>query len=1192
MLDGASRVSEMFARAKELGMPAIALTDHGVMYGAIPFYLEGKAAGVKPIIGMEAYVAPVSRFDRPATRADAYYHLTMMAADEAGYRNLMQLSSLGFLEGYDPRSRRPRIDKELMAKFSGGLIVLSGCLSAELPKVLLAGRREEGRRVAAEYREIFGDRYFLEIQNQGLTQQPGLNAEIAAIGRELGIPLVATNDSHYTHRDDAGAHDILLCIQTGKELADANRMRFDTDQFYLKSREEMESAFPEYPDAIENTLMVGELCETSIELYRMLLPQFDVPEGETLETHLRRLTEEGIRRRYPEVTPEIEERFTYELSVIEQMGFPGYFLIVADFVQWAKRSGIRVGPGRGSVGGSIVAYALGITELDPIRWKLGFERFLNPGRRQMPDIDIDFDERRRGEVIRYVTERYGEERVAQIITFSTIKAKAAIRDAARVLGLPYSIGDRLAKMYPPSILGKEAPFKACFEKSVEWPAGAGRNDAYSAASELRKAYEDDEISRQVIDTARKLEGLRRQHSIHAAGVVIGRDPLVHHLPLQRTRGDVRAALAAEGVRPEEARGRRKHQGSDAEGEVVTQYEMQAVEAIGLLKIDFLGLRNLTVIEDALAHIRSNRGVEVDIDTIILDDPRVFDLLQRASSSGIFQMESPGMTKLLRSLRPDRFEEIAALIALYRPGPMDEIPRYVKGKHEPASITYFHPLVEPVLTDTNGVIVYQEQVTAILQAVAGFSAEDAEMARYAIAKKKVEVLAKARASFDQGCGASGLTREESDGLWELIRPFAGYSFNRAHASGYALIAYQTAWLKAHYPVEYLAALLTSVKTNADRMPIYLAECRTLGIRVLPPDVNSSDLDFTCRGEEILFGLSAIRNVGGAVAERILQARRSRGPFASFHDFSRRVEAGVLNKKVVESLAKAGAFDSLGIERSSLLAPDPKSAGLVLGKSAIEAIECVLAERRSEEAGQFSLFAAASGSPAPAAFAGAPAPSAPMLRPGQEISRSVLLAAEKEMLGFYVSEHPLANVASALRYQADAEIGDLAEGREGEMRTVGGILTRLDRKFTRRGELMMLGTLEDMKGSVEVIFFPQTVKATASDLLELDRILLLKGRLDLKDDTCKLVVSEAVAPDLSGAATPLRIRIPVSACTPDRIEQLKGVLCSHPGASPVLLHLGNGDRTTVLKLGGGYSVELRNGLYAELRTVFGASTVVQA
>ncbi|MGI8425901.1 MAG: DNA polymerase III subunit alpha [Actinomycetota bacterium] len=1158
LLDGASRIKQMFERAKALGMPALALTDHGAMYGAIPFFLEGKAAGVKPLIGMEAYVAPKSRFDKPAQREDWYHHLTLIAANKTGYHNLIKLSSLGFTEGYDSRSRRPRVDRELLGKHCEGIVALSGCLSGKLPKTILAGDRAGARVIASEYREIFGDRYFLEMQDHGITEQAALNVEIAAISKELGIPLVATNDSHYTHKEDASAHDILLCIQTGKMLSDTKRMKFDTEEFYLKTPAEMAEIFAQYPGAVENTLAVAEMCEVDIDLYKLLLPVFETPPGETLGSYLRKLTEEGIRRRYQPVTPVVDDRVDMELKVIEEMGYSGYFLVVSDFVQWAKNNGIRVGPGRGSVGGSIVAYALGITELDPLRWKLGFERFLNPGRKSMPDIDIDFDERRRNEVIRYVSQKYGEDRVAQIITFSTIKAKAAIRDAARVLGLPYSVGDKLAKMYPPSVLGKEPPFAACFESKYEWPANTGKNDAYPNATELRKMYETEETSREVIDTARKLEGLRRQHSVHAAGVVISDQPITNHAPVQKT-----------------------------DGEVVTQYEMGAIEQIGLLKMDFLGLRNLTVIGDALDHIKNNRGESIDIEGLALDDAASFKLLTDGHSAGIFQMESGGMTRLCRRLRPDRFEEIAALIALYRPGPMEEIGRYVKGKHDPSSITYFHSMLEGVLGDTNGVIVYQEQVTEMLQHVAGFSPQDADMVRYAIGKKKSHELVKWKGQFAQGCKASGLTDIESKGLWDLILPFAGYSFNRAHANGYGLIAYQTAWLKAHYPVEYMAALLTSAKDRVDKMPIYLAECRTLGIEVLPPNVNESGMDFTPRGKQVLFGLSAIRNVGEAVAERIIAARETKGDFTGFGDFCKKADPSCLNKKVVESLARAGAFDCLKVERCALLTPDPKNPGsLCISEQAARSIEAIIAERRSEDAGQFSLFGGGS-DPASTRTAS----NFQSILTGIEISKAELLRAEKEMLGFYVSEHPLAAIESALLYQAECKISELAEASDGAIRTVGGILTRVIRKFTKKGDLWLNAMLEDMESSVEVNIWPRTVEETDPTLLVEDTVVLIKGRVEIRDDHPILTANRFKRPDFTAKGSPLRIKIPAGDCTPGRIEELKTVLSSHPGPSPVLLHLAGTASSTILKLGGGYTVEQRSGLYAEIKSVLGPAALVE-
>ncbi len=1148
----------MFARAKVLGMPAVALTDHGVMYGAIPFYLAGKSAGVKPLIGMEAYVAPNSRLDRSTRHHDSYHHLTMISANNTGYQNLVRLSSLGFTEGYDQRTRRPRLDRELLDRYSDGIVVLSGCLSGELAKNVVNGRLSEALQTARDYREIFGDRYFLEIQQQGVAGQDMLNIEVRKIGKELGIPLVATNDSHYTCKEDAEAHDILLCIQTGKELSDTKRMKFDTDEFYMKSREEMLKAFPDYPDAVENTVGVAEKCDVELELYKMLLPTFEVPEGHTITTYLKQQAEAGLRRRYQPLTSECEDRLHMELRVIDEMGFSAYFLIVSDFVQWAKSQKIRVGPGRGSVGGSIVAYCLGITELDPIRWKLGFERFLNPGRKSMPDIDIDLDDRRRGEVIRYVSQKYGEDRVAQIITFSTIKAKAAIRDGARVLGMPYAVGDRLAKMYPPLVLGKEAPFEACFDKNVEWPAHTGHNDAYAAAQELRQAYETEEASKQVIETARKLEGLRRQHSVHAAGVVIGREPLTNICPVQRTDGDI-----------------------------VTQYEMGAIEQIGLLKMDVLGLRNLTVIGDTVDHLRANRGVEIDPDKLPLDDPKAYKLLQDGNTAGVFQMESGGMTRLCRQLRPDRFEEIAALIALYRPGPMDEIPRYVKGKHQPDSISYFHPLLAHVLEDTNGVIVYQEQVTMILQVVAGFSPQDADMIRYAIGKKKTSELVKWETQFHAGAQAAGLTAQESQGLWDLIKPFAGYSFNRAHANGYGLVAYQTTWLKANYPVEYLGALLTSAKDRNDKMPMYLAETRAMGVNVRPPSVNDSDLDFKPRGDDVLFGLSAIRNVGESVAERLLAARNKGGPFSSFDDFCRRVDPSCLNKKVIESLAKAGGFDCLGVKRGDLLERDPRNGGLCMSEGATRLVEAVLAERKAEEAGQYSFFA---GEPEVRHFS-VPGATVKLDGVGDDIANGDLLKAEKEMLGFYVSEHPLAAIQSAMRLQTDVEIPSLAEGPDGAVKVVGGILSRMVRKFTKKGDIWYQGVLEDMLANVEVTFWPQTVNETSPELLSDDALVIIKGRIELRDENVKVMALKVSRPDISGAADVLRIKLPAESLTQNRINDLKAVLASHPGSSPVHLHLSGGrNGDTVLKLGGGFTVELRNGLYAELQSVLGAGSLL--
>ncbi|HEX2240985.1 MAG TPA: DNA polymerase III subunit alpha, partial [Actinomycetota bacterium] len=764
MLDGASRVSDLFEAAAAAEMPACAITDHGVMYGALDFYKTGTKTGVKPIVGMEGYLFAGDRREKPAQRenSERTFHLTLLAADNEGYRNLVKVSTRAWLDGFH---YNPRTDWELLAEYSKGLICLSGCLSAEIPKLIVAGDRAGARRVAARYREVFGDRFYLELQDHGLREQQGLNDELVAIGKELGIQWVATNDSHYTHKEDAGAHEVLLCINTGSELADPNRFKFDSQEFYLKTPEEMRAAFARWPGACETTLEVADRCNVELKFGEHLLPRFETPPGKTLDGYLAELVFEGLRRRYGEVSPEVRERAEYELKVIGDMEFPGYFLVVADFVNWAKRQGIRVGPGRGSAAGSIVSYALGVTELDPLRYDLMFERFLNPERVAMPDIDIDFDERRRGDVIRYVSEKYGADHVAQIITYGTIKGKQAIKDAARVLGFPYAEGDRLTKMYPALIMGRDS----------------GLQNALETSFELREAYAAGGAAKQIIDTALKIENLKRSAGIHAAGVVIGRDPLVEHLPLKRGE----------------------------HGEIVTQFDMNGVEELGLLKMDFLGLRNLTVIELTREYIRRNKNIDVDVDSLQLDDPKVYEMLQRGDSDGVFQLESDGMRRLLVQLKPDRFEQIMALIALYRPGPMEQIPSYIERKNDPSKVVYLHPALEEITRETYGVLVYQEQIVLLLQKLAGYTPGEADQVRKAIGKKKRDIMAAEEPRFMEGCAKLGLGEDEAQRLWALIQPFADYSFNRAHSAAYAYIAYQTGWLKAHYPVEYMAALLTSV-----------------------------------------------------------------------------------------------------------------------------------------------------------------------------------------------------------------------------------------------------------------------------------------------------------------------------------------------------------------------------------------------
>jgi len=1126
MLDGASRVGDMFEAAADAGMPACAITDHGVMYGALEFYKIGSRAGVKPILGMEGYLFGGDRHERPPQRehGDRVFHLTLLAADNTGFKNLVKLSTDAWLEGF---YYYPRTDHEVLAELSEGLICLSGCLSAEIPKLIVAGDMAGARRKVAQYREVFGDRFYLELQDHGLPVQRALNDELVKIGQEMGIPWVATNDSHYTHKDDASAHEVLLCINTGSELSDPNRFKFDSDEFYLKTPEEMAGKFARWPGACENTLEVAERCNVDITLDNLLLPRYEVPEGASLESHLRDMVLDGLRRRYDDVTPEVQERADYELKVINEMEFPAYFLVVQDFVNWAKDEGIRVGPGRGSAAGSIVAYALGVTELDPLRYDLMFERFLNPERIAMPDIDIDFDERRRGDVIRYVCDKYGNDHVAQIVTYGTIKGKQAIKDAARVLGFPYVEGDKLTKMYPSLIMGRDSGLRSALETSAE----------------LQQAYGAGGAAKQIIDTALGIENLKRSAGIHAAGVVIGRDPLVEHLPLKRGDHD----------------------------EIVTQFDMNGVEELGLLKMDFLGLRNLTVIELALEYIKRNTDVEVDVDNLDFSDPKVFEMLQRGETDGIFQLESEGMRRNLVQLKPDRFEHIMAMVALYRPGPMDQIPTYIERMHEPNKIEYLHPVLEDVTKETYGVLVYQEQIVQTLQRLAGYTPGQADMVRKAIGKKKRDIMADEKPRFVEGCVNGGVTEAQAQHLWGLIERFADYSFNRAHAACYAYIAYQTAWLKAHHPVEYVAALLTSVKDRKDDKPKYLHMARKMGIPVLIPDVNLSDADFTPVAGEVRFGLSAVRGVGESVVEKVVEARTAKGPFASFHDFCDKVDLICLNKKTVESLIKAGAFESLGHTRRGLL-------------DVFEPISAEAQDRRKKQAiGWGSLF---DGHGTDVGDLGHVAPI-----PIEEHPKDILLAQEKEVLGLYVSDHPLLGVEGLLSRMTDAAISSLSDRGAGDLVTVGGLVATMQKRLTKRGDVMVTLGLEDVAGgSVEVVVFARLYEQAAA-LLRPDAILLVKGRVDIdaRDESAKLMAMEIHEPKL-GDTGPLVINMPADSCTPTTVDRLKDVLASHPGNTQVFLHLGRGPRTTVLRLDSQFAVDTRNGLFAELKELLGPTALV--
>ena len=1142
MLDGAARVDDLFAEAARMGMPALAMTDHGQLFGAVDFYLAGQKHGVKPIIGCEAYLAPGSRFEKQRRdTAEPYSHLTLLAENQTGYANLLRLVSLASLEGY---FYKPRMDRELFERYGEGLIATSGCLGSEVNQRLLKGDRKGAAATLAEFRDLFGPgNYFAELHDHGLPEQRRVNPDLIALAGDLGVPLLAANDLHYTRREDASPHEVLLCIQTGAVLADPKRFKLEGEEFYLKSPAEMRALFADHPEACDNTLEVAERCNVQLRFGENLLPHFDVPEGHTLESWLRAEVERGAAARYGDpLPPDARDRIDYELQVINQLGFAGYFLIVADLCRHAREQGIRVGPGRGSAAGSCVSYCLRITDLDPIAYGLMFERFLNPGRNEMPDIDLDFDERRRGDMIRYATEKYGADHVAQIVTFSTIKAKQAIRDSARVLGFPYKLGDDLAKAMPPPVLGKE--------RSLE--------EAFKLSAELRAARDNDPDARQVLATAAGLEGLRRQWGVHAAAVVISRDPLVEQVPIMKR---------------------------EADGAIITQYEMNGVAKLGLLKMDFLGLRNLTVLDDTLVHLRA-KGIELDLGALPTDDPATFKMLQAGDSDGVFQMESEGMRRLLRQLRPDRFEDIVALIALYRPGPMEEIPKYIAGKRDPRTVKHLHPLMAEITADTHGVLVYQEQIITLLQKVAGYTAGEADLVRKAIGKKIEALMRKEEPRFLAGCREKGLTDDQAQTLWRLIQPFAGYSFNRAHAAGYGLVAWQTAYLKAHHPVEYMAALLTSVKDDKDARPKYLGSCRRMGITVLPPDVNESDSDFTPaaggsgglkpsppenQDRAIRYGLSAVRNVGEQVVEAIIAARRDKGRFTDFFDFCEKVDISVLNKRVIESLIKAGAFDSLGMPRRGLFEVHEV------------AVDRVMARKRAEAAGQFSLFGGLG--------EGEEIVTEPLPVVGtEEWDKSQRLAFEKEMLGQYVSDHPLLGLEHVLARSADTVLSSLADRTDGAVVTVAGILAKLTKKFTKRGEVYVVADLEDLDGGAECIFFPQ-VYTQHQGILVQDAVVVVKARVDARDETPKLVALEVKPPNLAEpGSAPVVLNLEARACNDGVVTRIKHILGSHRGKSPVHLQIRGARSTMVVRLGDEFRVDPRNGLYAEIKAELGPDALL--
>ena len=1159
MLDGAAKITPMLAEAQRLEMPAIGMTDHGNMYGAAEFYNAATKVGITPIIGVEAYVAPGSRFDTrrilwgdPGQKADdvsgsgSYTHLTMVAENATGLRNLFKLTSLASFEGQ--LGKWNRMDAEIIAEHAEGIIATTGCPSGEVQTRLRLGQQAEALESAAKWRDIFGaENYFLELMDHGLSIERRVRDGLVELGRTLGIPPLATNDCHYVTKEAAHSHEALLCVQTGKTLSDPNRFKFDGDGYYLKSAAEMRALWDnEIPQACDSTLLIAERVQPYDDVWapRDRMPVFPVPEGHDQGSWLRHEVEAGLRRRFPSgVPPEYTERAAFEIEVICGKGFPSYFLIVADLINYARSVDIRVGPGRGSAAGSLVAYALGITNIDPIPHGLLFERFLNPERPSAPDIDIDFDDRRRGEMVRYAAERWGSDRVAQVITFGTIKTKAALKDSARVhYGQPgFAIADRITKALPPPVMAKDIPLSGITDPSHE---------RYKEAAEVRGLIDSDPDVRTIYETARGLEGLVRNAGVHACAVVMSSEPLIEAIPLWR--------------RPQD-------------GAIITGWDYPSCEAIGLLKMDFLGLRNLTIIGDCIENIKANRGVDVDLDTLPLDDPKAYELLGRGDTLGVFQLDGGPMRDLLRRMQPTEFNDIVAVLALYRPGPMGMNAHndYADRKNGRQAIKPIHPELEvplqEILSETYGLIVYQEQIMFIAQKVASYTMGKADALRKAMGKKKLEVLEAEYKGFYEGMTANGFSERAVKALWDTILPFAGYAFNKSHAAGYGLVSYWTAYLKANFPAEYMAGLLTSVGDDKDKAAVYLADCRRLGITVLPPDVNESVQNFASVGTDIRFGLGAIRNVGANVVSSVVATRTEKGKFTDFSDYLNKIDVGACNKKVTESLVKAGAFDSLSHPRK----------GLFLVHS--DAVESVLGTKKAEAMGQFDLFGVGGGDgtdSADSVFT--------IKVPDEEWDDKHKLALEREMLGLYVSGHPLNGVAHLLAAQVDTAIpailgGDV--GNDTQVR-VGGILASVNRRVNKSGMPWASAQLEDLTGGVEVMFFPQTYSLFGAEIAD-DTVVLVGAKVRIQDDRISLIANDLVVPDFSHAQPdrPLAVSLPTRQCTMDKVTALKQVLSRHPGTSQVHLRLVSGDRITTLELDQSLRVTPSSALMGDLKALLG-------
>lgn len=1146
MLDGAARVKPLIDAAVEQGMPAIAITDHGNMFGAFDFWSTAKAAGIKPIIGTEAYITPgTARGDRTRVKwgnggdddvsgSGAYTHMTLLSSSTEGMHNLFRLSSRASIEGY---YFKPRMDREILSEYASGLIATTGCPSGEIQTRLRLGQYEEARKAAADFRDIFGaENYFCEIMDHGIDIERRAMTDLIRLAKDLQLPLVASNDLHYTHAGDAESHAALLCVQSGSTLNDPNRFKFDADEFYLKSASEMRQLFRDYPDACDNTLLIAERCESEFNTSANYMPRFPVPDGETEESWFVKEVERGLHVRYPNGIPEdVRKQADYEVGVIIQMGFPGYFLVVADFINWAKNNGIRVGPGRGSGAGSMAAYAMRITDLDPLQHGLIFERFLNPDRVSMPDFDVDFDDRRRGEVIRYVTEKYGDERVAQIVTYGTIKAKQALKDSARVLGFPFGMGEKLTKAMPPAVMGKDISLDGIINKS---------DSRYKEAAEFRTILETDPEARTVFETAKGIENLKRQWGVHAAGVIMSSDPLIDIIPIMKREQD---------------------------GQIVTQFDYPACEALGLMKMDFLGLRNLTIIDDALDNIEANRGTRPVLEDLDLTDPKAYELIARGDTLGVFQLDGGPMRSLLKLMRPDNFEDISAVLALYRPGPMgaESHTNYALRKNKQQEIIPIHPeladALEDLLGTTYGLIVYQEQVMSIAQKLAGFSLSQADLMRRAMGKKKKEELDKQYEGFSSGMQANGYSAEAIKTLWDTLVPFSDYAFNKAHSAAYGVISYWTAYLKAHYPTEYMAALLTSVGDSKDKLAIYLNECRRMGIQVLPPDVNQSYVNFTAVGEDIRFGLGAIRNVGENVVEGIRQAREEKGAYSSFHDFLAKVPLGALNKKTVESLIKAGAFDSIAPVRRAL------------AEIHEDAVEAAASLKRNEASGQVDLF----GDLFTVEEVEAQVPDRP------EWAKKDKLAFEREMLGLYVSDHPLAGLDIVLAKHSSSSVEEVmnsSSNLDGETVTIAGLITSAQHRTAKSGNQYAMVTLEDFSGEITALFMGKTY-LEYQQVLTADVIAAIRGRVSSRDDGMAIHAYSVSLPDVSKVEQDGQLTISVtdSRATEAVMGELKQILDRHPGSSQVLLKIIGSQSARIFELP--FAVTANADLFGELKGLLG-------